>query len=99
MRFANLTRLAILLLPISFVSGCATAPAGLAPSRQAVQLPPPPAFMGAACASSAAVGMNPNEGFDAEHAALKDCRRRGAASRSWYQGVRQRYSGGGIPHK
>jgi hypothetical protein len=47
--------------------------------------------MGPCPASRAAVGMAPNAGFDAEHAALKDCSRRGAASRAWYLGVRKRY--------
>lgn len=91
MRCALSTRLAILLLPISFVSGCAGTMPEAPPSKQAVELPPPPSFMGACPASRATAGMEPNEGFDAEHAALKDCRRRGAAARAWYLGVRKRY--------
>lgn len=91
MRCALPIRLAILFLPVSFAGGCASLGAsGVAP-RSAVALPPPPSFMGACPASRAAIGMPPNEGFDAEHAALKDCSRRGAASRAWYLGVRKRY--------
>lgn len=91
MRCALPIRLAILLLPISFAGGCASLGASGVTPRSAVALPPPPSFMGACLASRAAVGMAPNAGFDAEHAALKDCSRRGAASRAWYLGVRKRY--------
>ncbi len=91
MRCAPPTRLAILLLPLSFASGCASLPASSPASRAAVALPAPPAFMGACPPSRAAVGMAPNQAFDAEHAALKSCSRRGAASRAWYLGVRGRY--------
>ncbi len=91
MRCAPPTRLAILLLPLSFASGCAAVGPGAPTSRAAVVLPAPPPFMGACPASRAAVGMPPNEAFDAEHAALKACSRRGAASRAWYLGVRGRY--------
>lgn len=91
MRCAPPVKLAILLLPISFASGCASVgSSGLTP-RTRVALPPPPSFMGACPPSRAAIGMAPNEGFDAEHAVLKDCSRRGAASRAWYLGVRKRY--------
>lgn len=91
MRCAPPVKLAILLLPIGFAGGCASVGSSGVTPRIAVALPPPPSFMGACPASHAAVGMAPNEGFDAEHAALKDCSRRGAASRAWYLGVRKRY--------
>lgn len=91
MRCALPVKLAILLLPIGVASGCASlGSSGMTP-RSAVALPAPLSFMGGCPASRAAAGMPPNEGFDAEHAALKDCSRRGAASRAWYLGVRKRY--------
>lgn len=92
MRCARLTRL-VILLPLISCGSCATVPTEAPASKQAVQLPPPPAFMGTCPASAAAAGMPPNQGFDAEHAALKRCSRNGGAARSWYLGVRKRYSG------
>lgn len=91
MRCAPPTMLAILLLPLGCAGGCAALSPGVPASRAAVALPAPPPFMGACPPSRAAAGMPPNEAFDAEHAALKSCSRRGAASRAWYLGVRTRY--------
>jgi len=90
MRHMPASLLAVLCLPLA-VGGCVSVSSSRVTPRSAVALPPPPSFMGACPASRAAVGMAPNEGFDAEHAALKDCSRRGAASRAWYLGVRKRY--------
>lgn len=91
MRCAAPIRLAIPVLLLSFAGGCASLAPGAPPSRTAVRLPSPPAFMAACAPSAARVGMPPNQAFDAEHAALKSCSRRGAASRAWYLGVRRRY--------
>jgi hypothetical protein len=89
MRFPMPTRLVMALLAISFASsGCMTT--GVTP-KSAVQLPPPPAFIGACTPSGVKVGDAPNAAFDAEHASFKACSRAGAASRAWYVGVRQRY--------
>jgi len=91
MRCAAPMRLASAFLLLSFAGGCAAVAPSAPPSRAAVQLPPPPPFMAACPPSAAAAGMPPNQAFDAEHAALKSCSRRGAASRAWYLGVRRRY--------
>jgi len=91
MRSALPIRLAVPLLSLSFASGCAAVNPGGPASRVAVALPAPPPFMAACAPSTAAAGMPPNQAFDAEHAALKQCSRRGAASRAWYLGVRARY--------
>jgi hypothetical protein len=82
-------RLATLLPLASCVSGCDPD----ARSKLAINLPPPPSFMGACVRSGAKVGDMPNIAFDAEHAALKQCSRAGAASRDWYSSVRRRYAG------
>lgn len=85
----RLMRLATLLLLTSFVSGCQTD--GVR-SKLAIQLPPPPKFMGACKPSAAKAGDQPNIAFDTEHAAFKQCSRQGAASLSWYVSVRKRFS-------
>lgn len=82
--------LAILLLAISCVS-CAS-PQGTPPLN--VSLPAPPKFMAACPPSPVKIGDAPNQAFDLEHAALKQCSRQGAQSRAWYVRVRQRYAGG-----
>lgn len=89
MRFPRLTRLAILLLLTSSGSGCVGDDAR---SKLAINLPPPPKFMGPCKPSATKAGDMPNIAFDFEHAAFKQCSRQGAASRSWYAGLRKRYS-------
>ena len=91
MRSAAPMRLAIPLLLLGVAGGCAALGPNAPASRAGVQLPPPPPFMAACPPSAAAAGMPPNQAFDAEHAALKGCSRRGAAARAWYLGVRARY--------
>jgi len=39
------------------------------------------------------VGDAPNQAFDLEHAAWKECSRRGAAARRWYLRLRTYYAG------
>lgn len=88
MRFPRLMRLAIPLLAMSCVSACSTL--GVTP-KTAVLLPAPPSFMGACKPSGVKTGDAPNVAFDQEHASFKQCSRQGAASLSWYVGVRKRY--------
>lgn len=91
MRCAKLMLTATLLLATSFVNGCGSVPrSGTAPLT--VSLPPPPKFMAACAPSSVKVGDPPNQAFDLEHAALKECSRAGADSRHWYLRLRKRYA-------
>jgi len=91
MRFAKPMRLAILLVAISCANCAGVVPkAGTPPI--AVRLPPPPKFMGACAPSAVKEGDAPNQAFDLEHAALKQCSRNGAQSRIWYLRLRQRYA-------
>lgn len=83
-------RFAILLLIASCISGCAALTAGTPPV--AVNLPPPPSFMGECAPSGVKVGDPPNQAFDREHAAFKQCSRRGVQARAWYASLRLRYS-------
>jgi hypothetical protein len=48
--------------------------------------------MGKCLASAAKVGDAPDIAFDLEHAAFKECSRRGAQSRLWYLRLRQQYA-------
>ncbi len=94
MRYATLTRLATLLVLTSFVEACATRPAPVLGTPSApVHLPAPPKFMGACPPSGAKAGDAPNQAFDLEHAAWKECSRRGAAARNWYLRLRTFYAG------
>ncbi len=62
-------------------------------SKQAVNLPAPPSFLGPCKPSGVGVNDGPNIAFDAEHIAWKECSSQGSKSRAWYNNVRQRYSG------
>ena len=97
MRSKTGMRLAILLLLISCVSGCADIgkPAPVGTPSIAVKLPPPPKYMAACVPSGVKVGDPPNQAFDAEHAAFKTCSRSGLKARSWYAALRQRYAAPG----
>jgi hypothetical protein len=92
MRFGLTTKLATLLLAISFVSGCASAVTTQGTPGLAVNLPPPPAFMGPCPPSAVKVGDVPDQAFDLEHAAFKECSQRGTQSRLWYLRLRQQYA-------
>lgn len=70
------------------IGGCVS---GDVRSKLAINLPPPPKFMGACKPSATKAGDQPNIAFDTEHAAFKQCSRQGAASLSWYVGLRKRY--------
>lgn len=92
MRYASSMRAVILLLAISCVEGCA----GLAPTpgtpTNAVKLPLPPKFMAGCPPSQVKAGDAPDQAFDLEHAALKQCSRQGAQSRAWYLRLRSFYA-------
>jgi hypothetical protein len=90
MHCAKLTRVAILLLATSFVNGCGHNPPGTPPLT--VSLPAPPKFMAACPPSAAQVGEPPNQAFDDEHAAFKNCSQQGVQSHSWYLRLRKRYA-------
>lgn len=94
MRSRNWMRLAILLLLASFVSGCLDGgkkpPIGTA--TVAVKLPPPPKYMAPCPPSKVKVGDPPNQAFDQEHAAFKECSRAGEKSRVWYLRLRKFYA-------
>lgn len=92
MRSKHGMRLAILLLGLSFVNNCAGTAPLTGTGSIAVNLPPPPSFMGACPPSPAKVGDAPDQAFDLEHAAFKECSRRGAQSRLWYLRLRQQYA-------
>lgn len=96
MRYARLTGFAILLVSTSFVEGCATLPTPpVGTASLAVRLPAPPKFIGPCPPSAAKVGDAPNQAFDLEHAAWKECSRRGAAARNWYLRLRTFYAAPG----
>jgi hypothetical protein len=58
-----------------------------------VQLPAPPAFMGACpLPAPAKAGDDVRVKWREADAALANCSRRGAQSRAWYLGVKKRYS-------
>jgi hypothetical protein len=80
----------LVLIAAVFLGGCATLPtpqSSIAP----VHLPAPPTFMGACKPSGVKVGDQPNQAFDLEHAALKQCSRNGEATRHWYLRLRTFY--------
>jgi hypothetical protein len=52
----------------------------------------PPQFMAACPPSAVKAGDAPDQAFDLEHAAFKECSRQGAQSRAWYLRLRQRYA-------
>lgn len=89
------TRFVALSVLMSFVSGCANLTAPQGTPSPAVHLPAPPSFMAACPPSSAKAGDPPNQAFDQEHAALKQCSRNGAASRRWYLRLRTFYEAPG----
>lgn|SRR6185437_12796595 len=94
MRFVKLTLPVALLALTSCVSGCATGPgSGIGTLGPAVNLPAPPRFVGPCRPSAVKVGDAPNQAFDLEHAAWKECSRRGAAARRWYLRLRTYYAG------
>lgn len=95
MRYASLTRPVTLFLLTSFVSGCADLAAQKGTPSPAVHLPAPPSFMAACPPSGVKAGDPPNQAFDQEHAALKQCSRNGAASRRWYLRLRTYYEAPG----
>lgn len=94
MRSKSPMRFAILLLLTSFVSACGAGhglpPVGT-PSIKA-KLPPAPKYMGACPPSGVKVGDPPNQAYDAEHAAFKNCSRSGVKARAWYAKLRKRYA-------
>ena len=93
MHSQNRMRVAILLLSTSLGS-CATPPVAqpqVGTEPVAVTLPAPPRYMNACPPTRVKVGDQPNAAFDKEHASLKECSRQGAASRAWYERVRQQY--------
>lgn len=94
MRSRNWMQLATLLLLASFVNGCADLNEKLKAGTPgvAVNLPPPPKYMGACPPSKVKVGDPPNQAFDQEHAALKECSRSGDKSRGWYLRLRKFYA-------
>lgn len=94
MRSRNWMRFVILLLLASFVSGCLDGgkKPPLGTPGVAVDLPPPPKYMGACPPSKVKVGDPPNQAFDQEHAALKECSRSGDKSRGWYLRLRKFYA-------
>jgi hypothetical protein len=49
--------------------------------------------MGACKPSGVKIGDAPNIAFDLEHTSFKQCSRQGAASLSWYVGVRKGFAG------
>lgn len=95
MRCTKPTRFATLLVLTSFVSGCADLTAQKGTPSPAVHLPAPPTFMAVCPPSGVKAGEPPNQAFDQEHAALKQCSRNGAASRRWYLRLRTFYEAPG----
>lgn len=91
MHFTKLMRCATLLLTANFVNACADLKVPQGTPSPAVHLPAPPSFMAACPPSGVKVGDPPNQAFDQEHAALKQCSRNGAASRRWYLRLRTFY--------
>lgn len=95
MRCTMPMRLVTLLALTSCVSACADMRALQGTPTPAVHLPAAPSFMAACPPSGVKVGDPPNQAFDQEHAALKQCSRNGAASRRWYLRLRKYYEAPG----
>ena len=96
MHFGKATRFVTLLALTSFIEGCASLPTPpIGTATLAVHLPAPPKFVGPCPPSAAKVGDAPNQAFDLEHAAWKECSRRGAAARNWYLRLRTFYAAPG----